>query len=1007
MVKRLLALLLSFAMLFTLSPMVLAEDTADVQNSAEEATESKTGETGGSQDDDTEIVDYPVVDVTLETTADPGIMPITLDNNVVDQKAGAHEKWIDRLNISESAQTFYKVLELASNNDGVDDWLIDDEYYDINGVDIPVADEPKVGDFVRRTAHYSDGSTSKYTGIIAAVCKNVSGAERNNFDSGPVSFEWNSMYAAYGAFDRDHPEVFWENKSLGYMQSTLQTADDLYTVFLTVILKDDGERDLRNSHFAESSSPEDAIKSAIVGMNQNVDKILKELEGDETRYEMVAYFNNWLTHNNEYNTTNDLSSEDNPWDMRECVNALQGKEGLDGPVCESYARAFKVLCDRVKIPCVLVDGKAKSSIEDAGGAHMWNYAQMEDGKWYAVDTTWDDPTGGTGGKVSGNEYDKWLLLGSNTNVGNNLTFIQSHPVNNSPWVDGVAFPNGPELSQTDYVRELELKYPDTPQTAVIGDSITLEPTVRNVRIGLRNNTLTYSVIEPENLPTGLNLGTNGVITGTFEAASDPVTVTVQVTDEESKTATATLQFPKVEKKENTVTFTNPVDTFYKDGEQDPNVTFTANATAGTVTFKYKQADQGEDTFTDTAPTEVGEYVVRASTDGTDQYKSAHADHQFSIVQKAIDSITVEGAGTIKRYVEGQSVNPEELTVTATYNDGSERTLGSDEFDVSPAKFETAGQIQVTVTADGKTATFTVTVVERKVESIEVNGPTKKEYTALETVDAYEITVRATYNDGTTETVTGFTVTYPNGECFHVGDTSVTVSYEGMTETITGFNVKPKQITVTPNWGTTDFPFSGEPITVQITNLPEHVTAEYTGNEAIYVGTYMATANLTTDNKDYSVTTGSVTQEWSITAADQKPTLRNTSLCVGNQLNLNTLVTLQEGVTVEPSFSMDNSEYASLEGTVLKATEVTGEVTVNVEIPAVDLNEDGTPEFKAFTGTLTVTVTVKDTKDLTVTTRRPFPRRSATTRSRCRWRPMTQSTPATRTLRSPQSPSPVQ
>lgn len=53
-------------------------------------------------------------------------------------------------------------------------------------------------------------------------------------------------------------------------------------------------------------------------------------------------------------------------------------------VCEGYAEALKLLCDREGIPCLIVVGTGN------GGAHEWNYVQMEDGKWYGVDATWDD-----------------------------------------------------------------------------------------------------------------------------------------------------------------------------------------------------------------------------------------------------------------------------------------------------------------------------------------------------------------------------------------------------------------------------------------------------------------------------------------------------------------------------------------------------------------------------------------------------------------------------------------
>lgn len=52
-------------------------------------------------------------------------------------------------------------------------------------------------------------------------------------------------------------------------------------------------------------------------------------------------------------------------------------------LCEGYAKAFKILCDKFDIPCVLVIG-------NANGIHMWNYVRMKDGRWYLVDVTWDD-----------------------------------------------------------------------------------------------------------------------------------------------------------------------------------------------------------------------------------------------------------------------------------------------------------------------------------------------------------------------------------------------------------------------------------------------------------------------------------------------------------------------------------------------------------------------------------------------------------------------------------------
>ena len=91
---------------------------------------------------------------------------------------------------------------------------------------------------------------------------------------------------------------------------------------------------------------------------------------------------------------------------------------LDGSaVCDGYAKAFKLLCDTRDIPCVIVTGMAVQA--SSSEAHAWNYVQMEDGNWYAVDVTWDD----RGEEVS----DRFFLIGSGTVTSfQNGSFSASH-----------------------------------------------------------------------------------------------------------------------------------------------------------------------------------------------------------------------------------------------------------------------------------------------------------------------------------------------------------------------------------------------------------------------------------------------------------------------------------------------------------------------------------------------------------------------------------------------------
>lgn len=54
-------------------------------------------------------------------------------------------------------------------------------------------------------------------------------------------------------------------------------------------------------------------------------------------------------------------------------------------MCEGYAAAFNLLCQKSDIPCVTVTGTGSD-----GASHAWNKVML-DGEWYNVDCTWDDP----------------------------------------------------------------------------------------------------------------------------------------------------------------------------------------------------------------------------------------------------------------------------------------------------------------------------------------------------------------------------------------------------------------------------------------------------------------------------------------------------------------------------------------------------------------------------------------------------------------------------------------
>lgn len=228
----------------------------------------------------------------------------------------------------------------------------------------------------------------------------------------------------------DYPEAFWLNSYFRWFHSwnyrysfnrstgigTITYSQNLYFTLMA------DDFDYRRTEF----NSREKVSAGVEEYHGLVDQILEGCPSG-SRYDKIVYFNDWLTTHNSYNTLYGHSNNV-PTIAWSPMSALRGSVGTIGPVCEGYARAFKLLCDQTDIPCILAVGNAKGSRYAAGESHMWNEVRMENDQWYAVDCTWNDPTDSQNRKRSGYENHNWLLLGKNDVVGSNqFTFEQSHP----------------------------------------------------------------------------------------------------------------------------------------------------------------------------------------------------------------------------------------------------------------------------------------------------------------------------------------------------------------------------------------------------------------------------------------------------------------------------------------------------------------------------------------------------------------------------------------------------
>lgn len=325
-------------------------------------------------------------------------------------------KWIDRIDWTEREYgvAFYKQLETACVNNG------------------PLID---VSQGCTYTQHYQGTkSTIHYMPIVTITGMAPSRSAAEEIVSREVATAVQYIGLAYTAFDRDHSEVFWltgKAKCIKFPTYTDTASGCTYEVKIGFILKNK-DFDVRAPEYQDVSK----INETISLRDKLVADILQS-SPKTTRYEQLEYFNNYLASKNQYNTSPTSKLLNLPIDCYECISALKGTTGTDGPICGAYSQALKVLCDEAKIPCVVVLGST-SSRNPKASSHEWNLVQMEDNNWYAIDVTWNS---------SMKSNSDWFLVGSDTVV-HSVVFSKFH-IENSERL-GMTYEGGPVLHPTAY-----------------------------------------------------------------------------------------------------------------------------------------------------------------------------------------------------------------------------------------------------------------------------------------------------------------------------------------------------------------------------------------------------------------------------------------------------------------------------------------------------------------------------------------------------------------------------
>ena len=154
--------------------------------------------------------------------------------------------------------------------------------------------------------------------------------------------------------------------------------------------------------------------------------------------------------------------------------------------------------------------------------------------------------------------------------------------------------------------------------------------------------------------------------------------------------------------------------------------------------------------------------------------------KVTLLAKALTRIEVTKKPSKIQYLEGESLDTAGMTVTAYYNDGSSATVTG--YSVT-GYTSTPGTKTVTVTYQGKTASFTVNVSAKSITSITMkSNPGKTEYLTGESLNLTGAKITVKYNNGTSEEITVDSSMVSGYDPNKVGSQTVTVTYGGKTTT---------------------------------------------------------------------------------------------------------------------------------------------------------------------------------------------------------------------------------
>ena len=303
----------------------------------------------------------------------------------------------------------------------------------------------------------------------------------------------------------------------------------------------------------------------------------------------------------------------------------------------------------------------------------------------------------------------------------------------------------------------------------------------------------------------------------------------------------------------------------------------------------------------------------------------------------LTGITITTPPSKTTYTAGETFDPAGMVVQAAYSNGA--TLQATGYAYSPSTALTDGTTKVTIvyTEGGVSATAEqeITVVHR-LESIAITTqPSKTVYEYGDSFASAGMVVLATYSDGATANVTGFT--YSPTALNTVGTQTITVSYteRGITKTTTlSVTVERKSIATVPSQsGTLTYTGSAQSPSWSNYNSAQLTLGGVTsGTNA---GSYNATFTPTANYRWSDGSTAAKTVAWSIGKAAGSLSISPTSMTLDMTNKTKTITVTRAGNgAITASSSNTAAATVSVSGNIVTVTgKASGNATITISVAA--------------------------------------------------------------------------